>query len=206
MSTSDDPHDALAAELERLYSVEQELSDELETLSTDVAIDTLDDLRELECREQLQYAIDGHREETARHIERIEAAFDALGVEPDTRPVPELDGVIADKEKFNNVVLNDELRPLYYIETVLKLEALECTAYETTMALASSLEDADGDGDETGTDAGDAVVDALRKNYSDERALRTEIESLAESEAVETLLSASPVDDDSDRASLDWVQ
>ena len=196
MSTTEStPRDALETELARLYYIERELYDELETLSNDVAIDTLDDLRELECREQLQYAIDDHCEETAAHLERIERAFDALGTEPETHPVPELDGVIADKEKFNNVVLSDEFRPLYYIETVLKLEAIECTVYETTMALANSLED----------EAGDAVVDALRENYDDERALRTEIESLADGDAVETLLAESTVDD-ADRASLDRSQ
>ncbi|AEH36202.1 YciE/YciF ferroxidase family protein [Halopiger xanaduensis] len=197
MSTTQTPRDALTAELERLYYVERKLRDELETLSSDVAIDTLDDLRELECREQLQYAVDRHREQTDRHVERIERAFDALGEEPDTRRVPELDGLIADKEKFNNVVLNDGLRPLFYIETVLKLEAIECTAYERTMGIAGALED----------DAGDAVVDALEKNYDDECDLRSEIDSLADGEAVETLLAAGsatePVDRDRDRASLD---
>lgn len=191
-TTTPTPHDALTAELERLYYIEQELHSELKTLSTDISIDTLDDLRELECREQLQYAIDNHREETQTHLERIERAFEAIGEEPATRRVPELDGLIADKEKFNNVVLNDELRPLYYIETVLKLEEIECTAYETTMALASTLERDDATG----------VVDALRENYTDERQLRTDIDSLADSDAVKTLLAASPVDS-TGRPSLD---
>ncbi|GAB3667057.1 YciE/YciF ferroxidase family protein [Halopiger thermotolerans] len=196
MSTTQTPRDALTAELERLYYIERELRGELETLSSDVAIDTLDDLRELECREQLQYAIDEHREQSDRHLERIERAFEALDAAPDTRRVPELDGLIADKEKFNNVVLNDELRPLFYIETVLKLEAIECTAYERTMGLASALED----------DAGDAVVDALRENYDDERDLRSEVDSLADGEAIERLLAAGTAAESADRASLDRSQ
>ncbi|RQG99927.1 YciE/YciF ferroxidase family protein [Natrarchaeobius oligotrophus] len=193
MSTIDTtPHDALAAELERLYSIERTVHAQLETLSDDVAIDTLDDMRVLECREQLQYAIDAHREESEAHLERIERAFDALGEEPATRPVPEVDGLIADKEKFNNVVLNDGLRPLYYVETALKLEAIECTAYERTMALASALED----------DAADEVVDALGENYDDERTLRDDLESMTDGEPIDALLAASPVAD-ADRSSLD---
>ncbi|SFC28381.1 protein of unknown function [Halobiforma haloterrestris] len=199
MNTSTTPHDALATRLERLYYVERTLRSELETLSTDVAIDSLDDLRELECREQLQYAIDQHREETERHIDRIERAFDALGVEPDTRPVPELDGLLADKEKFNNVVLNDEVRPLYYVETTLKLEAIECTAYESALAAANAIEsDADGEGD---VDVG-AIVDALGENYRDECEVRAEIEAIAESDAHEALLEASVISG-GDPASLD---
>lgn len=191
-TTTATPHDALATELERLYYIEQELCDELETLADDVAIDTLDDSGVTACREQLRDLIEGHCDETHRHCDRIEDAFEALGEEPATRRVPEFDGLIADKEKFNNVVLNDELRPLYYVETALQLEALECTVYETAMALASALEG----------EAGDGVVDALRPNYDDERAMRTDLESIADGDAVETLLAASSVDDAS-RGSLD---
>lgn len=193
-TTTTTPHDALTTELERLYYIEQELCDELETLAADVAIDTLDDSGATACREQLWDLIDDHCAETQRHCDRIENAFEALGEEPATRRVPEFDGLIADKEKFNNVVLNDELRPLYYVETTLKLEALECTAYETAMALASALE---GEG-------ADGVVDALRPNYDDERAMRTDLESIADGDAVDRLLAASPVDDAS-RGSLDRI-
>lgn len=210
--TATTARDALTAQLERLYAIERELQSALETLSTDVSIDTLDDMRTMECREQLQYVIDQHREETDAHLERIEDAFDALGAEPDTRPVPTLDGLLADKEAFNNVVLNDGLRPLFYVQTTLQLEAVECTAYETTMALASALEDGetesasradaeDADTDEM-TGAGDAVVDALERNYDDERRMRTDLEAIADGEALETLLAASPVDD-APRESLD---
>ncbi|APW96927.1 hypothetical protein CHINAEXTREME_03695 [Halobiforma lacisalsi AJ5] len=201
MSTSTTPHDALATRLERLYYVERTLRSELETLSTDVAIDSLDDLRELECREQLQYAIDQHREETERHIGRIERAFDALGVEPDTRPVPELDGLLADKEKFNNVVLNDEVRPLYYVETTLKLEAIECTAYESALTVANAI-DGDSDGDVDVDIDVEAIVDALGENYRDECEVRAEIEAIAESDAHEALLEASVISG-GDPASLD---
>ncbi|WP_222915866.1 DUF892 family protein [Natrinema sp. SYSU A 869] len=191
-TTTITPHDALTTELERLYYVERELCDELETLAADVSIDVLDDGRVTECRERLRETIDDHCDETQRHCERIEDAFDTLGEEPATRQVPEFDGLLADKEKFNNVILNDELRPLYYIETALKLEAIECTVYETAMALANSLESEDGEN----------IVDALRPNYDDERAMRTELESLSDSDAVETLLAASPVGNAS-RGSLD---
>ena len=199
-TTATTARDALTAQLERLYAIERELQSALETLSTDVSIDTLDEIRALECREQLQYVIDQHREETETHVERIERAFDALGAEPETRPVPALDGVLADKEAFNNVVLNDGLRPLFYIQTTLQLEAVECTAYETTMALASALADG-GKGTET-SDAGDAVVDALEHNYDDERRMRTDLEEIADGEAVETLLASSPIAD-APRESLD---
>ncbi|MDQ2050818.1 DUF892 family protein [Natronolimnohabitans sp. A-GB9] len=199
-TTTTTVRDALVAQLERLYYIERTLQSALETLSTDVEIETLDDVRTLECREQLQYTIDTHREETETHLERIERAFDALGEAPDGRRVPVLDGLIDDKERFNNVVLDDALRPLYYMETVLQLEAIECTVYERTIAIAERL--ADDDTTAVASDTGKTVLDALRDNYDDERQVRTDLEELTESDAIETLLASSPVDDAS-RESLD---
>ncbi|NGM68505.1 DUF892 family protein [Natronolimnobius sp. AArcel1] len=189
------PHETLAAELARLDALEQGIDTALETLSADVAIDTLDTVRELQCREQLQYAIDQRREQTADRRRHLEEAFDVLDHRLDTGPVPELDGLIADKEKFNNVVLNDELRPLYYVETMLKLEALECTRYERVIGLARSLDD----------ETGEAVADAIAPNYEHACDVRTELESLADGAAVDRLLAASQIDD-ADRASLDPYQ
>lgn len=199
-TTTNVPRDALAAQLARLYAIERAVYDELETLATDASIDTLDEVRELECREHLQYVIDGHRDETETHLERLEQAFDALETDPRERPVPELDGLIADKEAFNNVVLNDSLRPLYYIQTVLQLEALECTCYERTIALAANLRDglesASSEDNERAATAGDVddVLELLETNYDDECQVRSNLESVLEGEAVETLLAANPTD------------
>ncbi|OVE83400.1 DUF892 family protein [Natronolimnobius baerhuensis] len=196
MTTRDPPpHDALEGELARLYGLEQGIDTALETISNDVAIDTLDTIRELECREQLQYAIDQRRAQTDDRSARLEEAFDALNTSPETRPVPELDGLVGDKEKFNNVVLNDEVRPLYYVETMLKLEALECTRYERAISLARSLED----------DAGDTIAEAVAPNYEAACDVQAELEALADGEAVDRLLAASQIDD-ADRASLDPYQ
>lgn len=188
---TDPTRDAFTAGMHRLYGLEQALVAELDVLSSDVSIDTLDNLYLTECRERLRDRIDRHHEETATQLERLEAAFDAIDEEPAGPDAPELDGWNADKEQFNNVVLNDELRPLYYLDAAKKLEELERSAYEPVVALAEALERIPED-----------VVESLDRNHEEEREMLEALEALADGDAVETLLEASQVDS-GDRAALD---
>lgn len=181
--------DAFTIELQRLYYLERELVSELDTLTSDISIDTLDDFQVTGCRKRLQDRVERHRDETESHIERLEEVFDAIDEEPNARHAPEIDGWIDDKEQFNNVVLNDKLRPLYYLDATTKLEEIERSAYEPVRALATRLEN-------------EGVVDSIEHNIEEEREMLDDLESLADSEAVGTLLETSPVDS-TDRSSLD---
>lgn len=180
--------DRFTIELRRLYSFERELVSALDGLATDVAVDALDDLDGTGCRQRLQELVETHSEETATHRDRLEDVFEAIGEDPDTRSVPELEGWVFDKEQFNNIALNDELRPLYYLIAAKKLEEIERSAYELALALAERLEE---EGDVSG------VVDPLTENAGDERAMLEDLDALSDSEAVSDLLEAtqvSPVD------------
>ncbi len=185
--------DAFTIELQRLYYLERELVSDLDTLTSDVSIDTLDDFQVTGCRKQLQDRVERHRDETESHIEHLEEVFDAIDEEPNARHAPELDGWIADKEQFNNVILNDKLRPLYYLDAAKKLEEIERSAYEPVRALATRLEN---------EDEIEGVVDSIEHNIEEEREMLDDLESLADSEAVGTLLETSPVDS-TNRSSLD---
>lgn len=180
--------DGFTIELRRLYSFERELVSALDGLATDVAVDALDDLDGTGCRQRLRELVETHREETVTHRDRLEDVFEAIGEDPETRPVPELEGWVFDKEQFNNIVLNDELRPLYYLTAAKKLEEIERSAYELALALAEHLEE---EGDVSG------VVDPLTENAGDERAMLEDLDALSDSESVSELLEAtqvSPVD------------
>lgn len=190
---TDQTHDAFTTEVGRLYRLERELATDLDDLARDVSIDALDDLQETECRERLRDRVETHRDETESHADRLEEAFDAIGEEPAARDVPGLDGWVADKERFNNVVLNDELRPLYYLVATQKLEEIERSAYEPALALAERLESED---DVTG------IVDPLEQNAEEERAMLADLESMADGESFESLLETSPVAP-TDRSALD---
>lgn len=184
--------DAFTTELQRLYYFEREIDSELDVLVSDVSIDSLDNIQVTACREQLRERVESHRDETESHCERLEEVFDAIDKEPNVRPTPKLSGWTADKERFNNIILNDELRPLYYLDATKKLEEIERSAYEPVLALAEKHED------EAET-AG--IVDPLEQNYEEEREMLEDLESISDSKSVESLLEASPVDP-TDRSSL----
>lgn len=185
--------DAFTIELQRLYYLERELISALDTLTADVSIDTLDDLQETGCRKQLQDRLEIHRDETESHLDRLEEGFDAINEEPNARKTPELNGWIADKEQFNNVILNDKLRPLYYLSAAKKLEEIERSLYEPVLALANRLENED---EITG------IVNSIEQTVTEEREMLDDLKALADSESVEMLLETSPVEP-TNRSALD---
>ena len=167
--------DLFLSELRRVYAVEMQLVDALETLEGDVAVDALDDLRVTDARDALEDAFAEHREETRGQVERLEAVFEALDQAPETRSTPALDGLIHEKELFNNSVLNDEVRPLYYVDAGRQIEQHEIAAYDRLLRTAPYL------------DVPDAVIDNFEANREEEvQALRT-LESVADGPAKELL-------------------
>lgn len=170
--------DLFEVELRKAYSIETTLVDELAVLEDDVRADALDELRVRDLHDALAEAIAAHREETEQHVERLEAAFEALDSQPEGRSIPALDGLIEEKELFNNVVLNDGLRPLYYLGASRAIEQLEITTYDRLLQLAEHL------------DVPGAVTDALEANREDEQETLRALESLAEGDEVESLLDA----------------
>lgn len=168
-------NDLFVAELRRAYTVESRLVDELAKLSRDVEVDALDDTGDRGLRDALQTTLSDHQAETETHRDRLEDAFDALDEPVETRSTPALDGLVEEKERFNNVVLADELRPLYYLEVAQDLEQLEITSYNRLLRLADHL------------DAPREVVDVLERNLEEEQAVLERVESLAEGEEVESL-------------------
>lgn len=171
-------NDLFVAELRRAYAIEDRLVDELETLARDAGVDALDDSGEMDLHDRLQTAFSDHQAETETHRDRLEEAFDALDEPVETRSTAALDGLVEEKELFNNVVLADELRPLYYLEIARDVEQLEITGYDRLLRLADHL------------DVPGEVVDVLEENRAEERAALETIESLAEGEALESLLEA----------------
>lgn len=170
--------DLFAVEMHRAYSMETQLAEELETLERDAAVDALDDLQSqtAETRETLKELFAHHRDQTRTQIERLEDALEALGRPGESRSTPALDGLLAEKELFNNVVLSDDLRPLYYLGVARQIEHLEITTYERLLRFASHL------------NVPDEVRDALERNLEEERAMLETFEDVSDDEAVTTLL------------------
>lgn len=169
-------HDLFVTELQRLHAIESKLVDELETLEQDADVDALDDLRETDAREALEEVLADHRAETQTHAERIEEALQQLNQTPESRSTPALEGVIKEKELFNNVILADEIRPVYYLGVSEQIEDMEITAYERLLAIGNYL------------DVPDDVISLLQQNLDEDEATLRTIESLSEGDDFESLL------------------
>lgn len=168
-------HDLFLYELHGLYRTERTLVDELDQLADQTAVNTLDEAADAELRDALREAFEDHRDETETHVERLERVFESIDRQPDERDVPALDGLVREKEQFSNVVLNDAMRLLFFLDAGIKVEQIEIRTYESLVANARAL------------DVSDDAVEALESNLRDERDALAELEDLAESSAVESL-------------------
>lgn len=185
-------HDLFLFETQRLYAIETRLADELATLERDAGVDALDGLQETDARETLREVLAEHETETRTHAERLEEVLDALGRTPDSRSTrdsqsaPALEGLVEEKERFNNVVLNDQIRPLFYVGTARQIEQMEITAYEQLLEIGDHL------------DVPDEVIDRLERNLEEDEATLRTLESITDGEDGQVLLEElgdSTVDD-----------
>lgn len=168
--------DLFVVELTRIHAVETRLVEELETLEADAAVDVLDDRGHSDLRKDLTDLIADHRAETETHRERLEGAFAAMDRQPETRRTPAFDGVCDEKELFNNVVLDDAIRPFFYVGTAAEFERLEITAYERLQRIEDHL------------DLPEEVGEAVERNLEEERAALERLETLASDDVMDELL------------------
>lgn len=140
MTTVQSLDDLFVNELQRAHALETRLLEELPQLEEDAGQDATDDVREVEVRERLLTALQDHRAETETHVERVETALRALDRTPSDLSTPALDGLLQQRQTFNNVVLNDEIRPIYYVDVAKQVEHLEITTYERLVDLASHVD------------------------------------------------------------------
>lgn len=163
-----DTHDLFVYELQQLYAAERDLVDALDGLVDETTTDALDYLPEKEKKQRLADLFEAHRDVTETHVERLEAVFEALDLDPEPRADPIAEGAIRDKDRFNNVVLNDELRCPYYLRTGTLVERLEISGYEHLLRLADQL------------DFGEDVTEPLESTLAEERDALDRIEELVE--------------------------
>lgn len=152
------PEDLLAWQLQGLYRTEQQLVDVLDWFGEESSIDALDDRPDEASKSALAETFREHRAQTREHVERLEAAFDAMNRRPEGRDVPSTDGFVTEAQRFTNVILNDQLRGPYFVDAAMRVERVEITAYEHAIELAERLE------------MDEAVTDPLRATLAEEEA------------------------------------
>lgn len=162
------PDDYVAWQLEGIHQFEQQLVEVLGWLAEEAAVEALDDRPDEGARTALVETFHDHRDQTRDHVERLDDAFETLDHRPRGREVPSVDGLVTEAERFTNIVLNDELRGPYFVETGIRFERLEITAYEHAIAM----------GDRLGL--GPDVTDPLEANLAEEEATLEELQDHAQ--------------------------
>jgi len=114
-------------ELQKLYHAEIEILD----LHSDLAAAAASD--------GVQAIFDGHENDTVDQIDRIEAIFSALDMEPRETGSPIMEGLLAEKDQFVLDVEDDDLRDLDVINIGMINERLEITLLDRLILLADEL-------------------------------------------------------------------
>lgn len=151
-------------QLTGMYYTEQQLVDALDELARDATND------------KLSKGFADHREETEAHVERLESVFEAMGMTPETREVPSVDGLIEEKEAFDSMASDENARDLFYTSAGMKSEHLEITSYDALETIASKL------------DLDDNVTGPLEQNMNDEEKALGKLETIAKGSEYKSLL------------------
>lgn len=170
--------DLFVYELQGIHYLETQLGDAMEQLAGQSTVDSLDDRPDSELREPVRNLFDDHHERADERTERLDRAFDALDrlVDSREREVPAVDALFEEKDRFNNVLLNDALRSPFYLGVTVRADDLLVRSYESALDLADAL-DASGD-----------VTDELEANRDDVEELLEDVRDVRESEAFESML------------------
>lgn len=139
-----DMEDQLVYDLEAIYDMELKL------------VDALDEMSRKTSNENISEGFEKHRDETERHVERVEEAFEELGRQPNRRTNAVVDALIEENEQFDRRSADDTLRDLHFLNAGMKTERIEMTAYEGAIMLANKA------------DLDDDVTDPLEENLDEE--------------------------------------
>jgi ferritin-like metal-binding protein YciE len=154
-STIAEPRDLLVTALTEMLYVEQKLADEV-----------LPELRDQIKTPEFKEGVKHHLEETKRHAENLERAFQILGETPKADKSHSLDGLVAQREKVIKRIESDDLRELFNASAAAKTEHLEIAAYESMINTAETLGQSE-------------LVDLLEENLADEKDTLKEVEKVA---------------------------
>lgn len=127
-------------ELQKLYHAEIEILDLHSDLAAAAASEVVRDI------------FSGHEADTVEQIDRIEAMFEVLDLEPRERGSPIMEGLLAEKDEFVAEVDDDHLRDLDVISIGMINERLEITLLDRLIMIADEL------------DVPSSVVEYLKKN------------------------------------------
>jgi len=88
---------------------------------------------------ELGHAFATHLEETKGHVERLEQAFEMLGVKPKAKPCAAMKGLVEETQEVIAEKMDEELQDSAVICAAQKVEHYEIAGYGTMCAWAAAL-------------------------------------------------------------------
>jgi ferritin-like metal-binding protein YciE len=119
--------DLFKHELKDIYTAEHLLMEALKKLESEST------------HPELARAFAKHREETAGHIERLEAVGESIGEELEVEECPGIEGLLEEKKTFMAHKPTKEIVQVFNIGAGQKSERYEITSYEGLIELAKKL-------------------------------------------------------------------
>jgi ferritin-like metal-binding protein YciE len=145
----------LEEELKDIYDAEKRLVKAIPKLAKAVS------------SEELRQALEEHLEVTKGHVERLEQAFDLLGVAPKSKPCNGMKGLIEEGDEVAAQDATDALKDAGIIGAAQRVEHYEMAAYGTARAMAERLGKSD-------------VADLLQQTLNEEKEADEKLSTIAE--------------------------
>jgi len=117
----------LVHDLQDIYYVEKELAEELSEMAAQVET------------EEIEAALEEHREETAVQVERLEEVFELLDEQPAEGPSEGIEGLITEHRSFAEMNPGQEMLELHSLLSAQKTERYEITVYDNMIDMAEHL-------------------------------------------------------------------
>lgn len=151
----DTTHDLFVHELRGAYHMEREL------------VEALDEMAMRATNDRISTGFADHRDETREHVERVEEAFRAMGLEPEERECAVVEALDEERRTVEDAVGDRDLLNQFYLGAGMKTERVEITTYEGLLTMADRL------------DLDDDVTDPLQLNLDSEETTLKELRTLS---------------------------
>ena len=120
-------HEFFIYGLNEMFDVEQRL------------VEALGELESQSTRPELKKAFAAHRQQTEKHVERLQQVFEQLGETPEQRECKGIKGLIDEVHAFMEEQPSEDLVDVFNIGAAAKSEAYEIQSYESLIQLATDM-------------------------------------------------------------------
>ena len=155
--------DLFVHELQGAYHMERRL------------VDVLDEMAANATNDRISTGFADHRDETREHVERVEEAFRAMGIEPEERQCPLVEALDEERRTVEDRVGDRDLLNQFYLGAGMKTERIELTTYDSLLTMADQL------------GLGDDVTGPLERNRDSEDDTLKQLRMLSEASDLKQL-------------------